>query len=163
MYARTCKVIVPVQYSVQKKKRRKLLLKNVKLRWDETKTYTLHKNALCWWKITEHWRIKKVHCGYMVWQHYAVVLVVPSSTQRWLAFLLRRRTMLESISAAVLLSFASSFSLLLASFRRVRLRHVSSSDSFKMPLACKHGEGKAGEWMLSKHLTTAIISMNCIH
>lgn len=91
----------------------------------------------------------------MVWQHYAVVLVVPSSTQRWLAFLLRRRTMLESMSAAVLLSFTSSFSLLLASFRRVRLRHVSSSDSFKMPLACKHGEGKAGEWMLSKHLTTA--------
>ena len=107
--------------------------------------------------------IERSHCGYMVWQHYAVVLVVPSSTQRWLAFLLRRRTMLESISAAVFLSFTSSFSLLLASFRRVRLHHVSSSDSFKMPLACKHGEGKAGEWMLSKHLTTAIISMDCIH
>ena len=46
--------------------------------------------------------------------------------------------MLESISAAVFLSFTSSFSLLLASFRRVRLRHVSSIDSFKMPLACKN-------------------------
>ena len=142
------------------KKRRKLLLKNVKFRWDETKTYTLHKNALCWWKITEHWNITLWIHGLT---HYAVVLVVPSSTQRWLAFLLRRRTMLESISAAVFLSFTSSFSLLLASFRRVRLRHVSSSDSFKMPLPCKHGEGKAGEWMLSKHLTTAIISIDCIH
>ena len=121
--------------------RRDCYSKNVELKWDETKTYTLHKNAqCCGWKTTEHWKIKKVYI--VVWQHYAVVLVVPSSTQRWLAFLLRRRTMLESISAAVFLSFTSSFSLLLASFRRVRLRHVSSIDSFKMPLACKHRGGR---------------------